>query len=125
MLPYNRNLKHFSRDLRKSQTPTEQILWKKIRNKKLVGIQFYRQRPIFNYIADFYAPAIKLIIELDGSQHFMKEHKLNDEFRDEVLSQLNLTTIRFKNSDILYHLDKVMISIVAECRKRIEIFNNL
>ena len=51
-------------------TQCEQLLWYYLRNKRLTDIQFYRQKPIGRYIVDFYAPAAKLIIELDGSQHF-------------------------------------------------------
>lgn len=55
------------------QTDTEQLLWSRLRNKKILGLRFYRQKPILNYIVDFYCPAANLVIECDGVQHFTKE----------------------------------------------------
>lgn len=86
MLPYNKNLKTFGRNLRKNQTSAEKLLWEKVRKKQILDVQFYRQKPIYNYIADFYAPSVNLIIELDGQRHEIDENKLNDITRDTALS---------------------------------------
>jgi very-short-patch-repair endonuclease len=75
LLSYNHKLKLFSRRLRSESTDAERLLWFHIRRKQLKNIQFYRQKPIGNYIVDFYAPKPKLVIEIDGSQHFEEEHK--------------------------------------------------
>ena len=73
MLPFNRRLKGFARGLRKNPTDAEFKLWQNIREKRIRGYQFYRQKNIGNYIVDFYCPAGKLIIELDGGQHYSEE----------------------------------------------------
>jgi very-short-patch-repair endonuclease len=74
MLPYSANLKSHARELRKRQTDSESLLWSHLRGKQLLGVQFYRQKPIGQYIVDFFAPSIKLIIEVDGSQHLGNNH---------------------------------------------------
>jgi very-short-patch-repair endonuclease len=66
MLNYNKTLKEFSRNLRHNMTDAERLLWSKIRGKQLKGYQFYRQKPIGNYIVDFYCPKANIVIELDG-----------------------------------------------------------
>jgi len=56
-------------------TDAEKLLWSRLRNKQTLGLQFYWQNPIFNYIVDFYCPAANLVIECDGSQHYTDENK--------------------------------------------------
>jgi very-short-patch-repair endonuclease len=70
MLPYDPRLKGKARSLRAKLTDAEQRLWARLRRKQILGVQFYRQKPIGNYIADFFAPAVRLVVEVDGSQHF-------------------------------------------------------
>ncbi len=108
--------KQFCRELRKSQTSEEKILWERIRNRKLLGGKFYRQYPIFNdrlgqdtfYIADFLCFQCKLVIELDGKIHLKR--KLSDKVKDDILHSLGFTVIRFKNEE-LKDIDKVLESI--------------
>src|SRR3990167_439381 len=97
MLAYHNRLKSFSRKLRTDMTDAEQLLWKYVRYKQLCNIQFYRQKPIGNYIVDFYAPAAKLVIEIDGGQHFFDEHLRKDHVRNTYLSSLNLKVLRYDN----------------------------
>jgi very-short-patch-repair endonuclease len=66
MLPYNRRLKTQARSLRTNPTDAELHRWYRLRRKQIFGVQFYRQKPVGNYIADFYAPAAKLVVEPDG-----------------------------------------------------------
>jgi very-short-patch-repair endonuclease len=73
MLPYDRRLKERSQNLRKDLTAAEAFLWSKIRMKQLHGHWFYRQKPVGEYIADFWCPKAKLIVEVDGGQHFSDE----------------------------------------------------
>jgi len=70
MLPFNKELRQFARELRKNMTDAEKHVWSRIRRKQLKNSQFYRQKNIGNYIVDFYCPAAKLIIEIDGCQHY-------------------------------------------------------
>ena len=111
MLPYNRNLKPYSRQLRKNMTDAERLLWAKIRMKQLKGYQFYRQKPIGDYIVDFFCPRAKLIVEVDGSQHFSDETTEYDRIRDEYLSSLGLRVLRFTNTEVLTHIEGVVESI--------------
>ena len=79
-----------ARVLRQEETKTEKILWQKLRNKKL-GIKFRRQHPVDMYILDFYAPDIKLAIELDGSPHRERENKEWDKDRTDYLNLKNMS----------------------------------
>lgn len=118
MKPYNKNLKQVSRNLRNNMTEAEKLLWLKLRNKQILGLQFYRQKPILNFIVDFYCPAANLVIECDGSQHYTEDGLEADRVRDEALVQLGLKVLRFDNGHVLNQLDNVVeqifISIKSE-----------
>ena len=105
MLPYNRNLKQYSRQLRDNMTDAERHLWASIRMRQIKGYQFYRQKPIGDYIVDFFCPKAKLIIEVDGSQHFVNETIEYDRIREEYVSSLGLRVLRFTNTDVLKHVE--------------------
>jgi very-short-patch-repair endonuclease len=85
MLEYNPRLKSIARQLRRNLTDIESASWMRLRRKQLAGVQFYRQKPLGNHIVDFYAPRVKLVIEIDGSQHFEPPHVEKDRERDEYL----------------------------------------
>ncbi len=114
MLPYNGNLKQYSRQLRENMTDAERYLWAKIRMKQLKGYQFYRQKPIGDYIVDFFCPRAKMVIEVDGSQHFSDEITEDDRIRDEYMSSLGLRVLRFTNTDVLTHTEGVIERIEEE-----------
>lgn len=111
MLPYNKALKPFSRQLRSNQTATEQLLWQAIRKKQLHGAQFYRQKPIAGYIADFYCAKAKLVIELDGGVHNASDAQEYDAIRDSVMVSLGLTVLRFSNAEVENSLPYVLEQI--------------
>lgn len=111
MKPYNKNLKQASRDLRNNMTDAEKLLWSRLRNKQILGLQFYRQKPILNYIVDFYCPAANLVIECDGGQHFTDEGLEADQIRDKELAQLGLNVLRFDNGQVMGQIDDVVESI--------------
>ena len=119
MLPYNRNLKQLSRQLRESMTEAERHLWAKIRMKQLKGCQFYRQKPIGDYVVDFFCPKSKLAIEVDGSHHLVGEKIEYDRIRDECLSSLGLRVLRFTNTEVLTHIEGVVESIEEEILRKI------
>lgn len=81
-------LKERRRELRNKPTRFEDILWKELSNKKLDGWKFRRQHSLNHYIVDFYSPALKLIIEVDGAIHDRPENYEKDKFRDKELSEL-------------------------------------
>jgi len=103
------------RELRKKQTPAEELLWQNLRNRNFNKLKFLRQHPIcvqslfgknLYYIPDFYCHKAKLVIEADGPIHLFKTEY--DKNRDEVLAGLGLTILRFTNDEVLNELDKVL-----------------
>lgn len=108
MQPYKPTLKPFSRSLRINMTDAEQMLWSRLRRKQILGVQFYRQKPLIGYIVDFYSAAAKLVIELDGSQHSEPDHQAADIQRDQDIKALGLMVLRFDNLQVLKELDAVM-----------------
>lgn len=111
MPPYNYKLKVFSTELRNNVTDAEQKLWFRLRRKQVLGVQFYRQKPLAGYIADFYCAAANIVIELDGAQHFEAIHQANDIERDKTLQALGLQVLRFDNRQVLLEIDAVMVVI--------------
>ena len=101
-------LKERRRTLRKNQTLSEKKLWNYLRNKQLLNLKFFRQYSIDYYIADFYCPKIKLVIELDGSQHFAEYSKDYDKVRTEIFESLGISVIRFRNSDVMENIERVL-----------------
>lgn len=120
MQPYNKNLKQLSRDLRNNMTDAEKRLWSKLRAKQILGLQFYRQKPLLNFIVDFYCPAANLVIECDGGQHFTDEGLEADRVRDEVLAELGLVVLRFSNWQVLTEIDGVVEQIYLIARQKLE-----
>ncbi len=103
---YNKNLKEFARKLRNNSTLAEVIIWDKLlKRKQLRGYSFLRQRPINNYIVDFFSKDLKLIIEVDGEIH--KFQKGKDKIREDELIKLGFSVIRFHNEEILNELFNV------------------
>jgi very-short-patch-repair endonuclease len=100
-------------------TDAEQLLWFHVRRKQLLGIQFYRQKPVGPFIVDFYAPAVKLVLELDGSQHFEGEHARRDAQRNAALAELGLCVMRFDNLQVLTETEAVLEEIHRVCKERI------
>jgi very-short-patch-repair endonuclease len=111
MVLYNQNLKQISRTLRKNSTDAERRLWSKLRLRQLNGFQFYRQRIIVNYIVDFFCPKVKLIIEVDGGQHYFGKLHQDDLKRDEYLKKLGFKVLRFSDRDVLTNIEGVIESI--------------
>ncbi len=119
MLKYNPKLKENARALRSGMTDCEQRLWSKLRRKQVLGVQFYRQKPIGDYIADFYAPKANLVVEVDGSQHLEPAQIDRDRRRTAFLESQGLRVLRFDNRQILQELDSVMESIYRALAKEI------
>jgi very-short-patch-repair endonuclease len=115
---YNKNLKEFARELRtETVSKAEKLLWKAILSRKQTGERFLRQRPIDNFIVDFFAPALGLIIEIDGSSHINKGEY--DFYRQQKLESLGYEMIRFSEGEVLQNagLVKERIDYVIFCLK--------
>ncbi len=108
---YNQKLIINSRTLRSGMTDAEYVLWKRIRHKQVRDLQFYRQKPLLAFIVDFYCPKAKLVIELDGSQHFEETRRAADAERDAALVGLGLRVLRFDNRQVLTEIESVMAVI--------------
>lgn len=108
LTPYNPNLSEKAKKLRNESTKAEVILWKNIKNKQL-SVTFYRQKPIGNYIVDFYCAQYKLAVEIDGSSHELKGNY--DQERQDSLYRLGVRVLRFTNEDVLQHSEAVVKSI--------------
>lgn len=98
--------------MRRNMTDAERCLWSRIRHRQLKGLRFLRQRPIGSYIVDFYCPDIKLVIEVDGGQHYIKEMEKRDQIRENYLHSLGLRILRFNNLDVLKNIDGVVDEIL-------------
>lgn len=106
ILPKNKELLLRARSLRKAYNLSEVIFWKQVRNKGFHQIDFDRQRIIGNFIVDFYAKSLGLVIEIDGSSHDFKEDY--DEKRQQFLESLDLKILRFSDFRIKNDLANVM-----------------
>jgi very-short-patch-repair endonuclease len=111
MLNYNANLKDKARQLRKNLTDSERALWSRLRNKQILDIQFYRQKPIGEYIVDFFAPRAKLVVEVDGSQHRVGDHVQKDRIHNGYLASVGLKVLRFNSREVLKEGDAVVEAI--------------
>ena len=108
---YNPKFKIRARKLRKNMTKAEKKLWSHIRKKQIKGIQFLRQRPIGNYVVDFYASEADFIVEVDGGQHYQDEEKEYNQRRDDYLQGLGLRICRYTNYEVLENVESVVEEI--------------
>lgn len=101
----------YARKLRQQMTEAEEKLWSLLRNRQLKGRKFRRQHALAGYIADFYCHECKLVIELDGHFHKDQHAKEYDEARSRLLSEYNITVLRFWNRDVMEKTEKVLEKI--------------
>ena len=117
MLPYNKKLIPLARNLRKNMTTPEILLWSRLRMKQVKGYQFYRQRPIGEYIVDFYCPQADLVIEIDGAHHFEEHGLLSDKEKNEFLKNCGLKVLRFTNNEVMSNIAEVVEQIESDLLK--------
>ena len=120
-LPYNKNLKEFSRKLRNNSTLGEILLWQKLRAGSMMNYTFNRQKPLGRYIVDFYCKPLKLVLEIDGTYHFEEEQKVKDNERQKLLEELGLYFLRFSEQQVRKDMDTVLKEIgnyIAEFKQR-------
>ena len=106
---YNPGLKQRARELRKQGVLSETLLWNQLKGKKMRGYQFMRQKPVGEYIVDFYCSKLKLVIEIDGKSHdgrFSYDMK-----RQQFLESMGLTVIRFNDADVKRDMNNVLMAI--------------
>ena len=112
-LPYNPRLKQFSRDLRNHSQLSESLLWNCLKSRK-TGYSFSRQKPILNYIADFFCKELQLVLEIDGGSHFSVEAQERDKERDRQMHVLGLNVIRVSNKDVRSSPNNVTIWLMEQ-----------
>jgi very-short-patch-repair endonuclease len=111
-------LRSNARALRKNSTDAERILWSELRDHRLNGASFRRQVPIQNYIADFICHAAKLVIELDGGQHFSDRAEQTDATRSTAIEAQGFKVLRFGNHDVMTNRAGVLETIATELAER-------
>lgn len=116
-LPYNHNKTEFAKQLRRDLTPQERHLWYDF--LQTYPVKIYKQRVIESFIVDFYCASAKLVIEIDGSQHYSDEGMAYDEWRSEKLRQYGLEILRFSNADINQRFRAVCETIDHHIKERL------
>ena len=112
-LPINPKLKEYAVEMRKNMTDEEKKVWYQILKGHVP--KFHRQRVIGNYIVDFFCPKLKLVIEIDGYQHFYKENKEYDNKRTEYLESLGFYVLRFENTEVNKDIENIRHIINTVC----------
>ena len=112
------HLRANARALRRDSTDAERILWSELRNHRLNGAGFRRQVPIENFIADFVCHGAKLVIELDGGQHFSDEGERADARRSAIIEAKGFKMLRFSNHDVMINRAGVLETIAAAVAER-------
>ena len=113
----NNDMLDVARRLRREMTPQEQRLWYVFLRK--YPVKFYKQRIIESFIVDIYCADARLVIELDGSQHYTEQGKAYDEERSAILQGYGLKVIRISNREVNNHFDAVCETIDREVQIRI------
>jgi very-short-patch-repair endonuclease len=103
---YNPELKDLARELRKTMTLSEVLLWNELKQKQIQGCDFYRQRPISNFIVDFYCKELSLAIEIDGDTHIYRYEY--DDDRQRSLEELGIHFLRFEDIEVKKNMNNVL-----------------
>ncbi len=115
--------KQLCRDLRKRQTNAEEIFWQTVRDRKFLGLKFYRRYPLFFdylgketfFIADFFCHERQLVVEIDGKIHdYRQDH---DQLRTFIINMMGIEVIRFRNEEIENNLSNVLAQLAKLLKK--------
>ena len=111
IIPYNPELKLLARELRNNSTKAEIILWLKLKGKHMYGYDFHRQKPIYNYILDFFCHELMLGIEVDGYSHQIIEVFQKDVTKERIMNKLGIKILRFTDDQVLNDMFNVLMAI--------------
>ncbi len=100
IIPYNPRLKELARQLRNNATKAEILLWQSLSRKQCLGYDFHRQKPLGEYIVDFFCHELMLVIEVDGVSHNQEKVMERDRQKEKFLESIGISVIRFQDSDI-------------------------
>ena len=109
MLPYNPRLKQIARMLRNNMTLAEILLWNQLKDKQLLGYDFHRQKPIDEFVMDFFCPKLLLAIEIDGDSHEWKLER--DSLRQRDIEKFGVRFLRFSDEEVKTNLEDVVDAI--------------
>jgi len=118
-IKYNPELKELARTLRTNSTKAEIRLWNYLKGKQLMGCDFHRQKPVDNYIADFFCNTVMLAIELDGYTHGFEEVFERDQKKEQRLNEIGITVLRYRDDDVMNNIEGVLEDI-KNCIRKIE-----
>jgi very-short-patch-repair endonuclease len=116
-MTHDREQRDFARELRRRMNAVESALWERLRNRRQCHFKFRRQHPLGPYVADFWCPVAKVVVELDGVTH--RERKTRDEARDAWMSEQGVLVLRFENRELDESIETVLNRINETCRSRI------
>jgi len=111
IIPYKPYLKELARKLRNNSTHAEIRLWKELKGKFLGQYDFHRQKPIDNYILDFFCVELMLGIEVDGASHELEEVLKKDAVKEQTLNKLGIKLLRFTDRQVFTELPNVLATI--------------
>ncbi|MCD4695224.1 MAG: endonuclease domain-containing protein [Bacteroidales bacterium] len=111
IIAYNPKLKEYARQLRNNSTKSEIILWKYLKGKQMMGYDFHRQKPLNNFIVDFFCHELMLSIEIDGYTHLLEEVQIKDAEKEKKLNELGIHVLRFPDSDVYEDIENVLREI--------------
>ncbi|MDT3740975.1 MAG: endonuclease domain-containing protein [Candidatus Kapabacteria bacterium] len=115
---YNQKLKERARQLRNHSTYAEKCMWVMLKGKQLEGYDFHRQKPIGNFIADFYCHELQLVIEIDGISHNDETIRKKDEFKEMYFESLGLSVIRFTDDEVIGNAGLVEVKLKSFVKSR-------
>ncbi|MEN8187499.1 MAG: endonuclease domain-containing protein [Bacteroidota bacterium] len=111
IIPYNPKLKLLARELRNNSTKSEIFLWLRLRRKQIFGYDFHRQKPIDNYILDFFCNELMLGVEIDGYSHEFLEVYEKDSIKSKRMNELGITVLRFSDFQVKNDIENVVRGI--------------
>ncbi len=116
VIPYKPQLKEIAKQLRKNSTLSEVLLWQRLKGRNIQHCDFHRQKPLGNYIVDFFCPELKLAIEIDGCTHDEKMDK--DALRQRELEDMGIHFLRFTDREVKSNLNGVVKAIEEWIKRR-------
>ena len=111
IIPYHPKLKELAKQLRNQSTKAEVYLWQKLKNKQLYGYDFHRQKPIDNFILDFFCYELMLGIEVDGYSHELLEIQTKDSIKEQRMHELGIDLLRFSDYQVTTDMENVLRAI--------------
>jgi|694.fasta_scaffold01786_8 very-short-patch-repair endonuclease len=117
-IKYNYKLISSAQENRNNPTKAESLFWNCLLKDKKSGYKFKQQKPIINFIADFYCSELLLVIEIDGDYHLEKRQVLYDELRTEELEKYNIKVLRYSNEEVIDDIEKLRLDLNMALKDR-------